>query len=217
MYELSLDKWPYKGTDTALLKKGFNCFYYYWSKKVAMALWKYDIWWSLWNEDQITYVQTWARATNNMHVYPFTSLDELTTYLLNEEGYSPSKLVTLVYDSVNQIDPTDEFWVWGYDCSLRSYSRWIDFRWDFFEVNEWDTFISWVTNPYGDNSVQALKTALKTTELGVHLDYIEMLGDYFGPDLEKLTGDKHDWFIRRIRQVYHVGNEDAESILLGRK
>ena len=57
--------------------------------------------------------------------------------------------------------------------------------------------------------------ALKAVETGVHLDYIEMLGDYFGPILEKLEGEKHDWFIRRLMQVYQVGNREAETIMQG--
>lgn len=193
-YEVELEQWPYKGTDATLLEDGFNCFFHWYPKKVAVALWKYDVWGNLWDKEaQITYVQTWA-----------------------EEGYSYADLVTLGYDSVNNIDPTDEIWVWEYDCSLHSYSRWTDFLNDFDEFGSWYAFVSWATNAYGNNSVEALKMALKVKETGVHLDYIELLGDHFGPMLHKLEGEKHDWFIRRIMQVYQVGPLAAEWIFQGR-
>ena len=216
-YEVEMEQWPYKGTDKNLLSNGFNCFYYYWPKKVVMALWKYDVWGCLWNKDaQIAYIQTWAKATNDMHVYPFTNLDELAGYLIKEEGYAYTDLITMGYDSVNNINPTDSIWVWEYDCSLRSYSRWVDFLNDFDEYGEWDAFVSWATDAYGNKSVEALKKALKVKETGVHLDYIELLGDHFGPRLAQLMGDKHDWFIRRIMEVYQVGTLDAEWILQGK-
>lgn len=204
-YEVDMEQWPYKGTNKDMLAKGFNCFYYWWPKKVARALWKYDVWGNLWNKKaQINYVQTWARATNDMHAYPFTSLEELAHYLIKEEGYSYADLVTLGYDSANNIEPTDEIWVWDYDCSLRSYAKWTDFMWDFDEAGNWDAFVRWATNAYGNNSVEALKKALKAKDSGVHLDYIEMLGDYFGPMLHKLEGEKHDWFIRRGISIRHI-------------
>lgn len=215
-YEVEMEQWSYKGTDKNLLANGFNCFYYYWPKKVAIALWKYDVWGNLWNKDaQITYVQTWAWAINDMHSYPFTSLNQLAHYLIKEEGYSYADLVTLGYDSVNAIEPTDKIWVWEYDCSLRSYAKWTNFLWDFDDHGNWDAFVSWATNAYGNSSVEAFKMALKVKENGVHLDYMEMLGDYFGPMLHKLEGEKHDWFIRRIMQVYQVGTLEAEDILQG--
>lgn len=216
-YEVEMEQWPYKGTNKDLLKNGFNCFFYWWPKKVAIALWQYDVWGNLWNKKaQITYVQTWARATNDMHSYPFTSLDELAHYLIKEEGYTYADLITMGYDSVNAIEPTDAIWVWEYDCSLRSYAKWTDFMGDFDDYGNWDAFVSWATNAYGNNSVEALKRAIKARETGVHLDYIEMLGDYFGPMLHKLEGEKRDWFIRRIMQVYQVGNLEAEWIYQGR-
>nr|DAO80587.1 MAG TPA: hypothetical protein [Caudoviricetes sp.] len=215
-YEVEMEQWPYKGTGKKLLEQGFGTFFHWYPKKVRMALWEYDVWDCLWNENsQITYVQTWAEARNDMHLYPFTSLDELADYLIKEEGYSYSDLVLLGYDSVNKIDPLDAIWVWGDDGVLHSYTGWIDYLEDFKDFGEWDDFIRWATNPYGNNALEALKTALKAVEIGVHLDYIEMLGDYFGPFLDKLTGDKRDWFIRRIKLVYQVGDEDAERILLG--
>lgn len=212
MYELPFDKWPYKGTDANLLEKGFETFYLY-PEKVREALWRYDVWDNLCNEDQLTYVQTWAEATDNMHSYPFTSLDALADYLIKEEGYTYSDLVTMGYDSVDKINPNDDIWVWDYDGVLRSYSIWIDFKIDFIDFGEWDAFIRWATNAYGNNAVKALKKALKNPKNCVHLDYIEMLGDYFGPSLGKLTGEKRDWFIRRIKSVYQVGDVEAERIL----
>ena len=217
-YEVEMEQWPYKGTDKALLDKGFNAFWFWYPKKVRKALWKYDVWDNLCNADRIAYIQTWADATNDMHSYPFTSLDELAEYLIKEEGYSYRDLVTLGYDSVNTIDPNDDIWVWEYDCSLRSYSRWTDFMQDFDEYEGWDNFISWATNVYKHSARVTLKLALKSGhESLVHLDYIELLGDYFGPFLEKLTGDKRDWFIRRIKSVYQIGEDDAEKVLLGKK
>lgn len=213
-YEVEMEQWPYKGTDKALLGNGFNCIYYWWPKKVAIALWKYDVWDNLWNKNtQINYVKRWARATNDMHSYPFTSLDELANYLIKEEGYSYRDLITMVYDSVHQIVPDDDMWVWDYDELLHSYPRWTDYLEDFKDLGNWDNFILWATNPY---SVEVLKRALKAKETGVHLDYMEMLGDYFSPFLEELTGEKRDWFIRRIKSVYQVGEEEAERILLGK-
>ena len=217
-YEVEREQWPYKGTDATLLGNGFNCFFYYYPKKVTKALWKYDIWDNLWNEKaQIAYVQTWAKSINDMHSYPFTSLDELVHYLIKKEGYSYRNLFMLGYDSVNELNPDDDILVLEYGCFVRSYSKWMDFMQDFDAYGNWDAFIAWATNPYGDNSVAALKKALKAKETGVHFDYIEMLGDHFGPDLEKLTGDKREWFIRRIKDMYKVGEDEAERILLGKE
>lgn len=217
-YEVEMEQWPYKGTDEALLENGFNCFFHWWPKKVAIALWEYDVWDNLWNnETQITYVQTWAKSINDMHIYPFTSLDELADYLIKEEGYSYRDLVTLGYDSVNAINPDDDIWVWNYDGELRSYATFGSFLQDFYEYGGWDNFIRWATNAYEHSTRMTLKMALKSGhESLVHLDYIELLGDYFGPFLEKLTGDKRDWFIRRIKSVYQIGEEDAEKVLLGK-
>lgn len=218
MYETAIGwkNWPYKGTNKDLLEKGFETFYLY-PKKVRKALWKYDLWDDLWDDDnQMAYVQMWAEATNDMHSYPFNSLDALAEYLIREEGYSYGDLIAVGYDSVNNIDPSDEVWVWEYDGELRSYASWADFVQEFMlEDGCWDVFIDWAVNARLDSSENALKKALQFEDHGAKMDYMEMLGDYFGPFLDKLEGDKRHWFIRRIKLVYQVGDEDAERILLG--
>ena len=220
MYETAIGwkNWPYKGTNKDLLEKGFNAFWFWYPKKVRKALWQYDLWEYLCdNDNQMAYVQMWAEATNDMHSYPFGSLDALAEYLIREEGYSYGDLIAVGYDSVNKIDPSDEVWVWEYDGELRSYANWSDFVQEFMlDDGCWDDFVNWAINRLGNGSQEAFKKALQFKDHGAKMDYMEMLGDYFGPFLEKLTGDKRDWFIRRIKDVYQVGEDEAERILLGK-
>ena len=217
MYEIrcNWEKWPYKGTDEQKIKVGFNVFFYYYPKKVRMALWEYDVWEMLNDDNKLTYIQLWAEAINEMHLYPFGSLDEVAEYLIKNEGYSYRDLVSVGYDSVNYINPYDDIWVWDYEGTLRSYANFDEYLRDFKELYDWDDFEHWATNPYGygNGSKEALKTVLQCKNIGVHLDYFEMLGDYFGAFPNQLTGEKRDWFIRRIKSVYQVGDVEAERIL----
>ena len=220
MYETTIGwkNWPYKGTNKDLLKKGFETFYLY-PKQVRKALWMYDLWDDLCDDDnRMAYVQMWAEATNKMP-YPFNSLDEVAEYLIREQGYSYGDLIAVGYDPVNNIDHNDDVWVWNYGGELRSYATWTYFMHEFMmdDYYYWDDFIDWAVNARLDSSEDALKKALQFKDHGAKMDYMEMLGDYFGPYLDKLEGDKRQWFIRRIKAVYQVGDEDAERILLGGK
>lgn len=217
MYEISIpwQKWPYKGTDEMKIKAGFDVFFYFYPKKVRKALWAYDVWEMLDDENKMAYVQLWAESINDMHLYPFNSLDEAAEYLFKNEGYSCRALISTGYNSVNYISPYDDVWRWNYDWKLHSYANFDEFLQDFKEFDDWDAFVNWANNPYGygHGSQKALKKVLKLQDIGVHLDYMEMLGDYFGAFPDLLTGEKRDWFIRRIKAVYQVGAFEAERIL----
>lgn len=220
MYEIrcNWEKWPYKGTDEQKIKVGFSVFFYYYPKKVRTALWEYDVWEMLDDDNKLTYIQLWAKGINDMHSYPFGSLDEVAEYLVKNEGYSYRDLVSVGYDSVNHINPYDDIWVWNYEGTLCSYANFAEYLEDFKDVGEWDDFVRWATNPYGNGSKEALKTVLQCKNIGVHLDYFEMLGDYFGAFCtDQLMGEKRDWFIRRIKSVYQVGDIEAERILANEK
>lgn len=220
MYDISYDwqDWPYKGTDKMKVKAGLEAFFTYYPKKVRKALWWYDVWTMLDDDNKLAYVQEWAKANTDMHVYPFGSLDEVAEYLINNEGYSYRDLVSVGYDSVNHISLYDDIWVWTYEGELRSYSDFNEFLQDFKEFDDWDNFVNWATQPYGyGNPKYVLKRVLQLKNVGVHLDYMEMLGDYFGAFLDQLTGEKRDWFILRIKTVYQVGDEEAEQILQGKE
>jgi hypothetical protein len=215
MYETAIGwkNWPYKGTDVQKIKVGFNVFFYYYPKKVRMALWEYDVWEMLDDDNKLIYIQLWAESINEMHLYPYGSLAEIAEYLIKNEGYSYRDLVSVGYDSVNHINPDDDIWVWDYEGTLCSYANFDEYLRDFKELYDWDDFEHWAMNPYGKVSKEALQTVLQFKNIGVHLDYFEMLGDYFGGFPDQLTGEKRDWFIRRIKAVYQVGDVEAERIL----